>query len=97
MPTYITLLNWTPTGIQNVKESPSRLKKAKKAIKDAGGKMKAFYMTMGQYDMVAVVEAPDDETYAKTMLAITSGGAVKSETLRAFTEDEYRNITGALP
>ena len=97
MPTYITLLNWTPEGIQNVKESPSRLRKAKKAIKDAGGKMTAFYMTMGQYDMCAVIEAPDDETYARTMLAIASVGAVKSETLRAFTEAEYRKIVGGLP
>jgi uncharacterized protein with GYD domain len=97
MRTYITLLNWTQQGIQSVKESPSRLEKAKAAIKAAGGEMKAFYMTMGQYDMVAVIEAPDDETYAKIVLAIASHGAVKSQTLRAFTEAEYRKIVGALP
>lgn len=97
MPTYITLLNWTQQGIQNVKDSPSRLEKAKAATKAAGGEIKAFYMTMGQYDMVVVIEAPDDETYAKTVLAIASHGAVKSQTLRAFTEAEYRKIVGSLP
>ena len=97
MRTYITLLNWTQQGIQSVKESPSRLEKAKAAIRAAGGEMKTFYMTMGQYDMVAVVEAPDDETYAKIVLAIAAHGAVKSQTLSAFTEAEYRKIVGALP
>jgi uncharacterized protein with GYD domain len=97
MPTYIALLNWTQHGIQSVKESPQRLEKAKAATKAAGGEIKAFYMTMGQYDMVVVIEAPDDDTYAKTILAIASHGAVKSQTLRAFTEAEYRKIVGALP
>lgn len=97
MPTYIALLNWTPKGVEKIKESPSRLDAAKKATEAAGGKMKAFYMTLGQYDMVAVIEAPNDEAYAKVMLAIASGGSVKSETLRAFTEDEYRKIAGSLP
>jgi uncharacterized protein with GYD domain len=97
MPTYITLLNWTQQGIQSVKDSPSRLEKAKAATKAAGGEIKAFYMTMGQYDMVGVIEAPNDEAYAKTMLAISSAGGVRSQTLRAFTEDEYRKIVGSLP
>ena len=97
MPTYIALLNWTQQGVQNVKDSPSRLEKAKAAMKAAGGEMKAFYMTMGQYDMVAVIEAPNDEAYAKTILAISSAGGVRSQTLRAFTEDEYRKIVGSLP
>jgi uncharacterized protein with GYD domain len=96
MSTYITLLNWTQQGIQSVKESPARLEKAKAAIKAEGGEIKAFYMTMGQYDMVVVIEAPDDDTYARTVLAIASHGAVKSQTLRAFTEGEYRKIVGSL-
>ena len=83
MPTYIALLNWTQQGIQNVKESPSRLERAKAATKAAGGEMKAFYMTLGQHDMVAVIEAPNDEAYAKTVLAIGAHGAVR-----------YANFTG---
>ena len=96
MPTYITLFRWTQKGIEKVKDSPSRLDKVKKAIKAAGGTFHAFYMTMGQYDGVTVSEAPSDEAYAKIMLAVGSGGAVQTETLRAFTEEEYRKIVGSL-
>ena len=96
MPTYVTLLNWTQQGIQNIKDSPSRLEQAKAATKAAGGEMTTFYMTLGQYDMVAVIEAPDDATYAKVVLAIASQAGTRSQTLRAFTEDEYREIVGSL-
>ncbi len=96
MNSYIALLNWTQQGIQNVKDSPSRLEQAKAATKAAGGEMKSFYMTLGQYDMVAVIEAPDDAAFAKVMLAIASHGGVRSQTLKAFTEDEYRSIVGGL-
>ena len=58
--------------------------------------MKAFYVTMGRYDMVAVIEVPDEETYAKVMLTLGSRGGVRTESLSAFTEDEYRRIVEAL-
>lgn len=96
MPTYITLFNWTQKGFENVKDSPKRLDKVKEAVKAAGGKMQAFYVTMGQYDGVTISEAPSDEAFAKTMLALASAGAVKTETLRAFTEDEYRKLISSL-
>ena len=96
MPTYISLINWTDEGIKNVKDSPSRLKNAQAAIAAAGGEMTSFYMTIGRYDMVAVVEAPDDATFAKVMLAISSQGTVRSETLKAFSQDEYDSIVGSL-
>ena len=97
MSTYITLIRYTQQGIQNMKESPARLEKAKKAIKAAGGELKAFYLTMGQYDAVTISEAPSDEVYATTILTIASAGAISTETLRAFTEDEYRKIVSAIP
>jgi uncharacterized protein with GYD domain len=97
MPTYITLFKWTQKGIENVKDSPKRLDKVKEAVKAAGGKMHAFYLTMGQYDGVVINEAPSDEAFAKTMLALASSGAIRTETLRAFTEDEYRKLIGSLP
>ena len=56
-----------------------------------------FYLVAGQYDMVVVSECPDDETAARVMLAIGSAGNVRTETLRAFTEDEYRKIIAGLP
>lgn len=97
MPTYIALLRWSQKGIENVKNSPNRLDQAKQAIKAVGGEMKHFYMTMGTYDMVAVCDAPDDAAIAKFILAIGSSGGVRTESMRAFTEEEYRTIIASLP
>ena len=97
MPTSIILINWTQEGIKNVKESPNRLDEAKAAFKAAGAEIKEFYLVQGQYDMVVVAEGPDAETSTKLALAIGSRGAIRTETLRAFTEDEYRKIIAELP
>lgn len=96
MPTYIVLSKWTAQGLQNVKQSPDRLDAARKAYQGAGVRMKDFYMTTGQYDMVAILDAPDDVTLAKVMLASAPHGSIATETCRAFSEDEYRHIIGAL-
>ena len=97
MPTYIALGRWTQQGIERVKESTARLDAFKQLVKSAGGEVKGFYMVTGQYDMVIICEAPDDNAMAKVALATASKGGVKTETLRAFTEDEYRKIIGSLP
>jgi len=96
MPTYISLIRWTEKGISSVKEAPKRIDDAKKMFRAAGAEMKAFYFVMGQYDMVVVSEAPDDETVAKLALKSGAMGYIKTETLRAFTEGEYRKIVGSL-
>lgn len=96
MPTYIALLKWTPQGLQNIKQSPSRLDAARKGFEAAGAKMRDFYMVTGRYDMIAIVDAPDDLALAKAILSSTSQGSITSETIRAFTEDEYRRIIGGL-
>ena len=97
MPTYIMLVRYTEKGIENIKDSPNRLDTAKKAFRAAGAQITHFYLTMGRYDMVAIGEAPDDTTAAKLALTLGSAGAIRTETLRAFTEDEYRSIIAALP
>ena len=96
MATYIVLINWTQKGIENVKDSPNRLDKAKQAFQAAGSKIKEFYLVTGRYDMVLVAEAPDNETVAKLALAIGKAGAIRTETLTAFTEEEYRKIIASL-
>ena len=96
MPTYITLLRWTSQGLENIKDSPKRLDAARKAFEAVGVTLKDFYMVTGRYDMVIVTEAPDDAALAKATLSVASKGSVQTETLRAFTENEYRNILGAL-
>ncbi len=96
MPTYIMMSKWTPQGLQNIKQSPSRLDAGRKAYEAAGMKLTHFFMTTGPHDMVAIVEAPDDITLTKAVLATTAQGSLTTETCRAYTEDEYRQIIGGL-
>ena len=96
MPTYIALLKWTQQGATNVKASPKRLDAGRKAFKKAGAEIKDTWLTMGRYDLVCVIDAPNDETYAKVMLSLGSQGNVQTETLRAFSEDQYRKIIGSI-
>ena len=97
MPTYVTLVSYTQQGIENIKESPNRLDTARDAAKSMGVDIKDFYLAMGQYDAVIVSEAPDDETSTKFALASASLGNVRTETLRVYTEDEFRKIVADLP
>ncbi len=92
MATYLMLLNWTDQGIRNVKESPKRLDAAKKLAKDFGGEIKTVYMTQGGFDLVLVVEMPNDEKVASFVLKLGSLGNVRTTTLKAYSEGEYREI-----
>lgn len=97
MATFVILINYTQSGVENMKDSPARLDEARQVFRANGGELKEFYLTMGQYDAVAIGEAPDGETAAKLALMIGGRGAVRTETLRAFTEEEYRAIIASLP
>jgi uncharacterized protein with GYD domain len=97
MPTYISLLQYTQQGITAIKQGPTRLDAAKQAYKKVGGELKAFYLTVGQYDAVAIADLPDDMALAKMALALGSQGNVRTETLRAFNESEFRRIVSELP
>lgn len=92
MPTFMCFINWTEQGIQNIKDSPNRLDAAKKSVKDLGGEVKAFYMLQGSYDAVLILEAPNDEALGKFLLKIGSAGNVRTTTMRAYPEAEYRKI-----
>ena len=96
MAAYLMLLNWTDQGIRNVKESPKRLDAAKKLAKDLGGEIKTVYMTQGSIDLVLVAEMPNDEKVAGFVLKLGSLGNVRTTTLKAYSEDEYRKIIGGL-
>ncbi len=97
MPTYISLIQYTDQGIQKIKESPARLDHAKKGYEAAGGKIKDFFLVMGEYDIVIVAELPNDEAVAKLALTLGSAGNIRTRTMRAFTEAEYRKIVQSLP
>jgi len=96
MAKYILLMSWTDQGIKTVKDSPKRLDAGKDLAKKHGCKLEQFYMTTGAHDMVSVLDAPDDETAAKFVLTLGSGGNVRSTTLKAFPEESYRKIIGNL-
>lgn len=87
---------WTAQGLQNVKQSPTRLEAGRKAYEAVGMKMAAFYTTTGRYEMIAIVEAPDDVTLAKAIPTTAAQGGLTTETCRAFIEDEYRRIIADL-
>ena len=97
MATYILHTRFTQQGVETIKDGPARLDAARESLKGLGAELKNFYLAIGQYDAVVVVEAPDDETIAKASLAIGAVGNVRLETLRVFTEDEYRELVSALP
>jgi uncharacterized protein with GYD domain len=97
MATFITLAKYTQQGMSKIKESPNRVDAYRKAVQSAGGSLKGFYLTLGRYDIVVVTEAPDDTAVARLTLATGSLGNITTETLRAFTEDEFRKIIASLP
>ena len=96
MPHYVTLVRYTQQGISKIKDSPSRLDAARKAAEAEGGKIQAWYLTMGQYDAVLISEFTSDESCAKFSLSAAAAGNISTETLKAFPEAEYRKIIGSL-
>jgi len=96
MPTYIALLNWTQQGVAKVKDSPNRLDAGREAFKKLGVEIKDTYLTMGRYDLVCVIEGPDDEAVARALLTLGSQGNVQTETLKAWTEDDFRKIVDSV-
>lgn len=100
MPTYIGLLRYTSEGVKGVKDrwkqgNPND--RARQAAKAMGCELKGAYVTMGRYDGVAIIEAPNDETMAKLALATGMQGTWSTETMRAFTESEIEKVVRELP
>ena len=96
VPSYIMLANWTDQGARQVKDSPKRLDAAKRALIDMGGEFRSLYMTMGEYDLIAVYDAPDDAVAARFTLLLAQLGSVHTKTLKAFPEAAYREIIHSL-
>jgi uncharacterized protein with GYD domain len=92
MPTYINLVNWTDQGISNIKEGPQRMDAFKKLVEAVGGKLKGVYFTMGRYDIVTIIDAPSDEALANIVISTESKGSVRTETMKALTEDQFRDM-----
>jgi uncharacterized protein with GYD domain len=97
MASYVMLFSFTGKGIEHLEESPARVEAAKNICRELGGEVKHFFGLMGRYDTMFVLEAPDDAAAMKMAAAICKKGNVRSETLRAFNEDEYRDMLSGLP
>jgi len=96
MATFIVLGKYTQQGIGKITEGPQRLEKARELAKSLGGTFKEFYLTMGQYDFVAISELPDDDAAARFALMTGRLGNVTTETLRAWPEGEFRKLVQSL-
>ena len=92
MATYITLASFTDQGIRNFKDTPKRAQAFRDLVEQMGGNVKDIYWTMGGYDIVAITEAPDDETATATSIKVSSLGNVRTTTLRAFDMEEIETI-----
>lgn len=95
MPTYISLINYTQQGVKHIEDSPDRIDDARALAESMGGEFD-WYLTFGEYDAVVIADFPDDETYAQFVLKAMSLGNVSGETLKAFTEPEFRELIEGL-
>lgn len=97
MATYLAICNFTDQGIRSVKDSIKRADAVKEVAPKFGARMTQLYWTLGQYDLVATIEAPDDTAATAFALAIGSAGNVRLQTMRAFSREEMGAILGKLP
>ncbi len=96
MATFVVLLNFTDQGIRNVKDSPERLNAFRAMAEEMGVSIKSVYYTVGNYDIVTVVEGPDEAVTA-ALLKVGSLGNVRSQTLRGFSPDEMKQMISKMP
>ena len=96
MTTYVALVNWTDQGARDVAGSPKRLDAARQQLESMGGRFQSVYMTMGEYDLVLIYEAPDDAIAARLSLMLARHGNIRTKTMKAFPEAAYREIVSSL-
>jgi uncharacterized protein with GYD domain len=92
MPIYVGLGTWTEQGTREFRGAVERSKAFRGAVEQAGGRVRELVWTMGEYDFVAVLEAPDDETAAVLVLQVAALGNVRTKTMRAFDADQMTEI-----
>jgi uncharacterized protein with GYD domain len=92
LPHYILLINWTEQGLDKIKESSDRYNSFRASVEKAGGKFIGGYYTFGEYDVIIIIEAQNDETVMSLMLKVGSAGNVRTKTLKAFAAEEGMKI-----
>jgi uncharacterized protein with GYD domain len=96
MATYVILASFTDKGVHDVKDTVGRADKFKEMAKKAGCSVKDMYWTLGPSDVVTIIEAPDDETATALSLSVAARGNVRTQTMRAFSADEVKDILGKM-
>ena len=97
MPVYILLLNYTDEGMRNIRYLPQHVNAFRQAVESAGGHVPHMFLTMGQYDLVAIIEAPSDQVCVSISLGLSSLGNLRSITLKAFGEDDLPDVVEHIP
>jgi uncharacterized protein with GYD domain len=96
MSTYVMLANWTEQGMRSIDDSPKRIDAARKTLTEMGGHFLSVHMTMGQYDLIITYDAPDDAVAARFTLMLGKLGNIRTLSLKAFSEEAYRQIVHSL-
>jgi len=97
MAKHIALMRWTDQGVKNVKQSPQRAEAARQLFQQVGAQVTDLYWTAGNYNLVMVVDAPDEQTFAAAMLALVDDGNVRAELLSAYTQEEFEQVLAKIP
>jgi uncharacterized protein with GYD domain len=97
MPKYVTLLKMTEQGSKDIRNAPERIENGMKLLEKMGGKLIGLYLVMGEYDYVGIGECPSDEVATAFALALSSGGNLKTTTLKAFPKEQIPGIIRMLP
>jgi uncharacterized protein with GYD domain len=97
MPTYVTLMKFTDQGAKDIKNAPERIERAFKGLEAMGGKIVDFYVTMGEYDYVAIAEGPSDEVALTYLMGLGADGNVRTTTLKAFKREDFVKLVKKLP
>jgi uncharacterized protein with GYD domain len=92
MPNYVMLANWTDQGMRSIEDSPRRIDTARKSLEDMGGRFLSVYVTLGKYDLIITYDAPDDAVAARFTLLLGKLGNVRTESMKAYPEEAYRQI-----
>jgi uncharacterized protein with GYD domain len=92
MPTYVALMNWTDQGVRNVRDTVQRREQSDALAEKHGAKIEQVYWTVGPYDLVSVIEAPDDESATAVLLELGTAGNLRTTTLRAYDREEMSGI-----
>jgi uncharacterized protein with GYD domain len=92
MTTYVTLINWTDQGIRDFRDTTHRAEEFAKLVEASGGQVRELLWTVGEYDIVSVIDFPDEEAGVAALLQVSAAGNVRTRTMRAFSSGEMSGI-----